>query len=423
MVLKFSFLAMMCFIFMPLAPLYAQAEKPLVKLNQLIEEALQNNPEISAAEKKWEIFKEKIPQASALEDPMLGLGVVNLPTNYSFKEEDMTMKEISISQRVPFYGKRRLMGEMAGKEAEAVFNEIQERANRIIKEVKSAYFDLSHIYRTTGVVQRNKRILEDFSKTAETRYSVGEGIQQDVLKAHVEISKMVDELIMLGQRKRALEARLNYHLGRPPETQVDEPEEIIFRKHPSAIDELQKVAMEGNPVLRGMKKMIEAKEKAYDLAKREYFPDFNLKFTYGQRENGPDMKRRDMLTGMMEINIPIFYKSKQNRKIAETKADILNWEAQYRSMKNEIFFMITDMAEMSLQRERQYELYRTGIIPQASLQVNSAMSAYRVGKVDFLTLLDSQMTLYRYEIEYHQALTEYEKSVANLEAIVGKRLF
>ncbi len=294
--------------------------------------------------------------------------------------------------------------------------------------MKSAYYDLSHIYRTTEVVQRNKRILEDFAKIAETRYSVGEGIQQDVLKAHVEVSKMVDELIMLDQRKRALEAKLKALLNRPPETQVGEPEEVIFRKLPFTLEELQKMALEMNPTLKGMKKMIEAKEKAHALAKREYYPDFNLKFAYGQRDNmresdGTEIKRRDMLTGMMEINIPIFYNSKQSRKVAETKADILGTEAQYRAMKNEIFFMIADMAAMIHQRERQYELYRTGIIPQANLQIQAAMSAYRVNKADFMTLLDSQMTLYKYELEYHQALTEYEKNVASLGATIGKQLF
>jgi outer membrane protein TolC len=128
-----------------------------------------------------------------------------------------------------------------------------------------------------------------------------------------------------------------------------------------------------------------------------------------------------MLTGMMEINIPIFYKSKQDRKVAETKADIQAIEAQYQTMKNEIQFMIIDMASMIQRVERQLELYKTGIIPQIGLQVSSAMSAYRVNKADFMTLLDSQMTLYKYELEYHQALTEYEKNVANLEWIVGKR--
>ena len=423
MIAKLIFLAFPIFILlMPMNPL-AQPDKPVMNVEQLIEEAIQNNPEILAQKKKWELFKEKIPQASAFEDPMFGFGIVNLPTNFSFKEEDMTMKEFSLSQKFPFYGKRRLMGEMAGKEAEAVFNEIQEKINRIIKEVKTAYYDLSHNYRTTEVVQRNKRILEDFAKIAETRYAVGEGIQQDVMKAHVEVSKMVDELIMLEQKKSALGAKLNALLNRSPETPVGTPEEVVLRKLPIQIEEFQKTAAETNPTLKSMKKMIEAKEKAYDLAKREYYPDLTARFAYGQRDNGPDMKRRDMLTGEVMINIPIFYKSKQERKAAEAKTDIQGFEAQYRAMKNEIHFMITDMASMIRRVERQLELYKTGIIPQANLQISSAMSAYRVNKADFMTLLDSQMTLYKYELEYHLALTEYEKNVANLEAVVGKRLF
>ena len=399
----------------------AQAERPRLNVDQMVEEALKNNPEISAAKIKWEVFKERIPQASALEDPMFGFGIVSLPTHFSFRDEDMTMKEFSISQKLPFPGKRPLMKEMASKEAEAVSAEIQGKIHQIIKDVKTAYYDLSHIYRTTEVTQRNKRILEDFAKIAETRYAVGEGIQQDVFKAHVEVSKMVDDLIMLGQRKKALEAKLNALLNRPPETSVGEPEEVFFRKFPFTIEEFQKMALETNPTLMGMKKMIEAREKAYALAKREYYPDFNFKFSYGQRDNGPDMRRRDMLTGMVEMNIPIFYKSKQDRKVAETKAEVLATEAQYRAMKNEVLFMITDTASMIQRGERQIELYKTGILPQASLQINSAMSSYRVNKADFMTLLDSQMTLYKYELEYHQALTEYEKNVANIGAAVGKQ--
>jgi outer membrane protein TolC len=426
MVLKFSCLTkVIFFFFLFLIPFtsQAQSERRFENVDRLVEEALQNNPEIMAAKKRWEVFKEKIPQASALDDPMFSFGIINLPTNFSFRDEDMTMKEFAISQKFPFPGKRSLMKEMASKEAEAVSTEIQGKIHQVIKDVKTAYYDLSHVYRTTQVVQRNKEILENFAKIAETRYAVGEGIQQDVLKAHVEVSKMVDDLIMLSQRKRALEAKLKALLNRPPETQVGEPEEVIFRKFPFTLGELHQMALEMNPTLKGMKKMIEAKEKAHALAKREYYPDFKLLFAYGQRDNGPDMKRRDMLTGMMEMNIPIFFKSKQDRKVAETKADILAAEAQYRAMKNEIIFMVTDMDSMIQRVERQIDLYKTGIIPQTSLQINSAMSAYQVNKADFMTLLDSQMTLYKYELEYHQALTEYEKNVASMGAAIGKQLF
>jgi outer membrane protein TolC len=301
--------------------------------------------------------------------------------------------------------------------------EVAETANRIVKEIKIAYYDLSHIYRAIEVTQRNKEILEEFAKIAETRYSVGEGIQLDLLKAHVEVTKMVDELIMLDQKERALEARLKALLNRPRETPMGSPEEVQFRKFPFSHEELNKMALESNPTLQAMKKMVEAKEKAHTLAKWDYYPDFNFIFAYGQRDNGPMMERRDMLTGMVEVNIPLYFYWKQSRKVSEARAEVLSLEARYQAMRNEIQFMIADMTSMIARGERQLELYQTGIIPQAGLQVNSAMSAYRVNKADFLTLLDSQMTLYKYELEYHQALTEYEKNVANLEAVVGKRLF
>ncbi|MBE0461760.1 MAG: TolC family protein [Candidatus Aminicenantes bacterium] len=210
-------------------------------------------------------------------------------------------------------------------------------------------------------------------------------------------------------------------LNRSPESALGQPEEIIFKKIPLTVGDLQRTALETNPALKGMKKMIEAKEKAYELAKREYYPNLETRLAYGQRDNGREMKRRDMITGEVMINIPIFYKSKQDRKVAEAKADIQATEAQYQAMKNEILFMIADMTSMIQRVERQLELYKTGIIPQASLQINSAMSSYQVGKVDFMTLLDSRMTLYRYELEYHQALTEYHKNVTGLEATVGRR--
>jgi len=180
----FCLLKSVLFIFLFLIPVWSQAqpEKPSVNVKQLVDEALQSNPEILAAKRRWEVFKEKVPQAAALEDPMLGFGIINLPTNFSFRDEDMTMKELSISQKFPFPGKRPLMKEMAEKEAEAVHTEIQGKIHQIVRDVKTAYYDLSHVYRTTEVVERNKGILEDFAKIAETRYSVGEGIQQDVLK-------------------------------------------------------------------------------------------------------------------------------------------------------------------------------------------------------------------------------------------------
>jgi len=309
------------------------AAEPVLKIDQLVTEALEQNPEITAARKRHDAAREKIPQAGALDDPMLGFGIINLPSDFDFDAEDMTMKEVSVSQKFPFPGKRPLLRAMAAEEAEAVSAEVERTANQVVNTVKQAFYDLSHVYRAMEVTRRNKAILEDFSRITQTRYSVGQGIQEDVIRVQVDISRMVDELIMLEQKKKALEAKLNF---------------------------------------------------------------------------------------LLKMNMPIFFKSKQERKVAETLAELQADEASYETAKNELLYMVADLGSMAQRLERQIELYTTGIIPQAGLQIQTAMSAYMVNRADFMTLLDSRMRLYSYELEYHQALTEYEKNLAALESVVGR---
>ncbi|MBI5579516.1 MAG: TolC family protein [Deltaproteobacteria bacterium] len=390
-------------------------EEPIIRVDTLVQEAMERSPKIFAARERHTALKEKISQAGALEDPMLGFGVVNLPNNFDFNEEDMTMKEISVSQKFPFPGKRGLNEEIAAKEAEAGAAEVDDIVNQVVRDVKTIFYDLSHVYRAIEVTQRNKSLLEELAKITRTRYSLGQVIQEDVIRSQVEISKMVDDLIMLEQKKRALAAKLNYLLNRPPKSPVGQPAEFDFSRVAFSIEELQQQAIADNPMLKALKQEIAARGKNIELAKRDYLPDFSLKFAYGQRED-----RLDMYTGMIEMNLPIFIKSKQERKVAEGYADVRSAQAKYDGAQNEILYMVADMGSMVQRLERKNELYRTGILPQAQLQVDTAMSAYMVNKADFMTLLDSRMKLYRYELDYHDALTEYEKSLAALEALVGK---
>jgi outer membrane protein TolC len=402
-----------------LVPAAIRAGDDLVLLLEpLVREAIEKNPKIQAAREKYVALKEKIPQAGALEDPMLAVGVVNLPNNFDFNEEDMTAKEISISQKFPFPGKRGLSEEVAAKEADAGAAEADEVANQVVRDVKNAFYDLSHVDRAMEVTQRSKRLLEELSKITQTRYSLGQAIQEDIIRIQVEISKMVDELIMLEQRKRALSAKLNYLLNRPRNSPVGRPAEVEFRRFAFSIEDLQQQAVENNPMLRALKQEVAARSQNVELARRDYFPDFSLKFAYGQRE-----ERLDMYSGMIEMNLPIFFQSKQDRKVAEGYAEVRSAKAKYESAQNEIIYMVAELAVMAQRLERKIELYRTGIIPQARLQIDSALSAYMVNKADFMTLLDSRMRLYRYELDYHDALTEYEKNLAALEAAVGKTFF
>ncbi len=392
----------------------AIADPPVIELDRLVQEAVENSPKVRAARERSAALKEKIPQAGALEDPMIGFGVVNLPNDFDFNEEDMTAKEVSISQKVPFLGKRGLSEEVADREAASGAAEVEEIVNQVVKEVKTAFYDLSHVYRSAEVTRRNKGLLEELARITRTRYALGQAIQEDVIRNQVEISKMVDELVMLEQKKRALTARMNYLLNRPPNSQLGRPAESEFRPAAFSIEDLQQQAVADNPMLKSLKQEIDARGKSVELARRDYFPDFNLKFAYGQRED-----RLDMVTGMVEMNLPIFFKSRQERKVAEAYAEVRSAQAKYDDAKNEILYRIAEMGSMIQRLERKIELYRTGILPQSRMQIDTALSAYMVNTADFMTLIDSRMRLYRYELDYHDALTEHEKSLAALEAAVG----
>ncbi|MEF9427486.1 MAG: TolC family protein, partial [Candidatus Mariimomonas ferrooxydans] len=161
-------------------------------LEKLIEEALKNNPELKTFGEKIGVFKERPPRARSLDDPRLRLSIMNLPVDtFSFNQEPMTQKQISIMQKLPFPGKLQLRGGIAEKELEKVKEEYIEKKNNIIMQVKVVYHNLLFINKAIDATEENRNLLREFVKIAETKYAVGKGIQQDVLKSQVELSMMI----------------------------------------------------------------------------------------------------------------------------------------------------------------------------------------------------------------------------------------
>jgi outer membrane protein, heavy metal efflux system len=404
-----------------LFPLHAEGpQKPALKLKALIEEALNKNPDVQAARSRWEVLKERPSQAGSLDDPILGLGIVNLPTDtFSFRKEDMTMKEVSVTQRLPYPGKRPLRSEIAQREAEAAYSDYGETRNRVSRDMKMAFFELFYVTKAAEVTEKNREILKLLNQIAETRYSVGEGVHTDVLKAQVELSKMIDELIVLNQSKRSAKARINTLLHQPAFAPLGEPEEVGPERFSVDPEELVKEAVAKRPLLQTIKNVVERNRAGLRLAEKDYYPDFDLKLAYGQRDDGPNGRRADMVTAMVGINLPLWYKSKQERKVTESQKDVRAAEDQLRATTNDIRFMIGDKLTEIERAERSLELLKTGIIPLATLSLDSAMSSYRANKVDFITVLDSLMTLFRYEVQYYRLLTDSRKGIAEIEATVG----
>jgi len=394
------------------------------QLDELVAEAVRGNPEIQAARREWEAAQNRVSPAGALDDPMLEAGVVNLPVqSLSLRREDMTMKMIGLAQRLPYPGKRTLRREMAEKEAEAAASSYQDIVNRTTREAKVAYFDLGLVDESERLVQKNRRILEQFLAIAEARYAVGQGSQADVLKAQTQLSKMLDELIKLGRERPMFEADLNRALGRvtSPRSVTTRPpraREVALR-----LEDLRELARAHRPQLLAQRSTIERSAKAFDLARKDYYPDFDLRFSYGQRDNFQDMRREDMVSFTVAINLPVWREAKRDPRVAEAQAMRDQAAQMYEARLNEINAMLRQQVVTAEQALKSVRLYETGILPQARLAVEASLAAYQVNRVDFFTLLDNQMTVLNYEIAYAASLAGQNKALAEIEFLVGKALF
>jgi len=387
-------------------------------LQELIEQALENNPEIKAMQRRFDMMRARIPQAKALDEPVLSVGYMgNIAPFYVQRDDPSSGRSISITQDLPFPGKRALKGKVASSNADAEWWAFEQTRRNVVAEVKDAYFDLYYLNKALGVVTKTKTLLEQFTKIAEVRYAVGRGIQQDVLKAQVEFSKLIEQQTLLEQRKQIAEARLNSLLYRESDSPLAAPAELKPRDFPYTLTELNETAVANYPDLKAQRRKIEGAQYAIQLAKKDVYPDFSVGFTYVNRPAMPEMY--GVTVG---IKLPLYYAQKQRPALTEATA---SFEAEKRSFENTttlLMFKIRDKYLAETTARRLLSLYSTTIVPQSSLSLESAIAGYQVGRVDFLTLLDNLVTLLNYELSYYEQLSNEEKAVAALEPLVGVTL-
>ena len=394
------------------------------QLQELIAEAVRNNPDLQAARSEFEAARSRVSPAGALDDPMLELGVLNVPVqSLSLRREDMTMKMIGLTQRLPYPGKRALRRELAEKEADASDSNLREATNRVMRDVKVGVIDLSRVEESVRLVEKNRRILAQFLAIAEARYAVGQGAQADVLKAQTQLSKMLDELIKLERERPMIEAELNRALGRMSAPKTFMAPALQVRQVTLRLDDLREMARGNRPQLLAQQSLADRNSKALDLARKDYYPDFDVRFSYGQRDNFQDMRREDMISFTVAINLPVWRASKRDPRVAEAQSMRDQALRMYDARLNEINAMLRQQAATAEQSLKSVRLYESGILPQARLAVEASLAAYKVNRVDVFTLLDNQMTVLNYEIGHVANLAAHNKALAEIEFLTGKSLF
>ena len=290
-------------------------------LAQLIQEGLAGNQEIKSLEDRVESLKEAISFAGSLEDPRLGFAIVNLPADsLRFDRTPMTQKQIFIAQKFPWFGKLDLKSQRAALKVIRQQAVLEARRLELARNIAEAYYQLGFVATSVQINARLTDIVNQLLEVAETRYATGNGLQQDVLQAQVEMSKLIDEKISLDKRRRTLEDRINALLNRAGYTPVQPPLDLGYPDFQLDVKALQDEALKRNPQLKIRQADISIADKEIELARKDYWPDMDVRLAYGQRdEDRAGKSLPDMVTGSVTMNIPLWQKSRQDPKLAAVK--------------------------------------------------------------------------------------------------------
>jgi outer membrane protein TolC len=396
----------------------------LLSLGSAISLALTSNPDLAAIEARASSLAEIPDQAESLPDPRLSVNIANLPLDsFSLSQETMTQFQIGITQALPYPGKLALRSAVAGFEADAAQADVTERRLQLVRDVRTVWWNIFYLDRALDVISHNQALLQQIVNVAQTRYQVGQGQQQDILLAQLELSRLRDSAIQARNMRDNQVARMNALLDRPVATplrlpgKVDEDLPVL-----TSTRALQQRAESTRPVLQAQQERVSAAHSRIDLAEKAYSPDFQLGAIYGHRSGSdPDGSRRaDMGTFLFSMNLPLYSGTKQERAVDQRNAEWMQQKYRLHDQRNQVAADVQQATSDYRRSRERARLFRQQIIPQAQQTVDVTLAGFQVGKVDFLTMLRSQTTLYDYETQYWKTFSSANQALARLIAAVGE---
>jgi outer membrane protein TolC len=397
------------------SPMSAQQNGGRFHLSDLLREARERDPEIRAAQKRWQAVQARIKPAGTLEDPQISLQVMEVP--YPLRNAFKNERAITISQMFEFPGKLGLMSGMARREAEAAGADQDLVILKVLTEVKKTYFMLFHLDYDIEVNRENRELMQQFIEIANVKYATGMGLQPDIIKAQTEYSMMFNDSLMLAQERNSMAAMLNALLDRPRDSHVPVIHEHLDPHHFTFnLDALVQTAYSNRPELKNMQAMADMYQLSGRLARREYFPNFMLSYTHRKM---PAMKMWD---ATVSFNLPLYFWRKEKLRVQEADANYQMATASLQSMRNMIRAEVESAFYKVEQAGRSVRIFQNTVVPQAEQSLMASRAAYENNKVDFLMLLDSQRTLRDLKLASHRALADFGTRLAELELAVGRDL-
>lgn len=411
-----------------LLPAVAGAVKPAtcrpLSLAEAVSSGRERSPTLAAVRARYQALAAIPSQQGALPDPVLSLGALNLPTDtFNLDQENMTQMVVGLSQKIPFPGTLDLREQSARLEAEAARKQVDEARLLLERDIRTTWWDLVYLNKSLEIIRANQDLLRATIVAARTKYEVGKGLQQDVLLAQVELTKLMDRAMSVIQtidrKKAALAALLDLGTDETCITAlVPDPVPAIPEIPDQAV--IVSRALENRPGLLALREKTVASRKRIALAEKKYYPDFTVGASYGYRQDTPaGQDRSDFVSLKLSLNLPIWTGAKQDQAVVQRTSETLAAENRTRAFRERILADIASEYSAFTNMSRQQQLYADSLIPQAEQTAAAMLKGYQVNKVDFLNVIRAQLALYNDKITYWRHLSGAFKALAGLEAAAG----
>jgi len=385
-------------------------------LRELMQEAEQKNPQIAASFHAWQASRNVPNQVSALPETHLSVQQfsVGSPRPFAgYSNSDFAYIGFGASQDIPYPGKRQLRANVAEHEADSMEAQTDSARRTVVGNLKIVYFHLAYIQQTLGVLQRRDELLNQLQEAAEARYRVGQGNQQDVLKAQLQHTKILQEIAHHHQEEGLREAQIKQLLGRPQESADIVAEAFPLRALPHAAAELLQRAREQNPDVHSKQASVQQRDTQVELAQKNFRPDFNVQYTYEHTGS----QARDYYMATFAIRLP--NRGRHKAELAEAQDNQERARQELEAESQRVLSEVQQQYVRARTSEERLKIYSDGLVPQSEATFQSALSAYQSNRQDFESLLSGFLDVLNLDLEYRSELVEHESALAELERLTG----
>ena len=385
-------------------------------LEQLESAALTNNPDLLAAAARINVVHARVPQAGALEDPMLQARSWGIPLREPWNA-NQAQNMLMFSQSLPGPGKRDLADKIARHEVSITRDDFEAMKRDVLLKVRKAYFDLLRNRDELAVHDRQMALGRQAFEAARVKYSVGKVPQQDMLKAQLLLTRLAEHLVMLDEQGAMARAQLNTLLGRDPSAALEVTGDYRRVVKVPELAELERVAIENRPELSALRETLQQSDDKLALARKAYTPDFQVGGGYMLSPSG--MQFRNGYMAEFSMTLPWLNKRKHDSEIEEATAETVVRKAELGSAWNQARQELQEALIRVRSAQRLVELYRTTLQPQVDTALKSTTAAYQSDRTDFLNVVDSQNLALEVRSAYFKALADLDARLSELERATG----